>query len=68
MKNFINKSHNFLSYGKLRGSYGVTGNDQIPDYGFWDSYSPTSFSYQGNGGLQPTRLFNPDYAWERIKN
>ncbi len=53
-----------LSFGKLRASYGVTGNDQIGDYQFWDSYTTNSLSYSGNVGLQPTRLFNPNFAWE----
>ncbi|WP_335965125.1 SusC/RagA family TonB-linked outer membrane protein [Galbibacter sp. PAP.153] len=50
----------FISFGKFRGSYGTTGNDQIPDYGFMDTYEPTV----GAGGLYPTQLFNADYSWE----
>ena len=53
-----------LSYGKLRGSYGTTGNDQIGDYQYLDSYAVSPNTYGGNSGLQPTRLFNPDYGWE----
>jgi TonB-linked SusC/RagA family outer membrane protein len=53
-----------LSYGKLRASYGITGNDQIPDYGFLSTYSTTTYPYNANGGLYPNRLFNADYAWE----
>jgi TonB-linked SusC/RagA family outer membrane protein len=53
-----------LSFGKLRASYGTTGNDQIGDYQFLDTYSTTANSYQGNTGMQPTRLFNPDFRWE----
>ncbi|MEH6680321.1 MAG: SusC/RagA family TonB-linked outer membrane protein [Sediminicola sp.] len=50
----------FLSFGKLRGSYGTTGSDQIGDYGFLDTYEATS----GAGGLYPTQLYNPEYSWE----
>lgn len=50
----------FLSFGKLRGSYGTTGNDQIGDYGYFDAYEATS----GPGGLYPSQLSNPDYSWE----
>jgi len=50
----------FLSFGKLRGSYGTTGSDQIGDYGYLDAYEPTD----GAGGLYPTQLFNADYSWE----
>ncbi len=49
-----------LSFGKLRGSYGTTGNDQIGDYGYLDAYEAT----RGPGGLYPTQLSNPDYSWE----
>ncbi|MDQ7918256.1 SusC/RagA family TonB-linked outer membrane protein [Mesonia sp. MT50] len=50
----------WLSFGKLRGSYGSTGNDQIGDYGYLDTYEAT----QGPGGLSPSRLANPGYSWE----
>ena len=54
----------FLSYGKLRGSYGSTGNDQIGDYQFLDTWGSTTFPYAGSPGLSPTRVYNPDYSWE----
>jgi len=66
-ENFIQKSLPFLSFGKIRASYGTTGNDQIADYGFLDLYTPTSFVYQGNRGVYPQNLFNPDLAWETTK-
>jgi TonB-linked SusC/RagA family outer membrane protein len=57
-------NNNILSFGKLRASYGTTGSDQIGDYQFLDTYSTTSNGYQGITGIQPTRLFNPDFGWE----
>lgn len=59
------ESLSFLSFGKLRASYGLTGSDQIPDYGYLDSYNPTTYPYMGRGGLIPARLANPDYRWEK---
>ena len=59
-ESFIEDSK-LLSFGKLRASYGITGSDNIPSYGFYDSYTVTG-NYNGSG-LQPTSLFNPDYAW-----
>ncbi|MEH6659916.1 SusC/RagA family TonB-linked outer membrane protein [Leeuwenhoekiella marinoflava] len=50
----------FLSFTKLRGSYGSAGSDQIGDYGYLDTYSATP----GGGGLYPTQLTNPIYSWE----
>lgn len=57
----------FLSYGKLRGSYGITGSDNITDYGFISTYSGTTNQYGGNSGLIPNNLANPDYSWESNK-
>jgi len=54
----------FLSFGKLRSSYGTTGSDQIGDYQFLNTYMPTGIPYAGAIGLQPTRLFNADFSWE----
>jgi len=60
---FIEKTLPFLSFAKLRGSYGTTGNDQIGDYGYLDAYQTTI----GPGGLYPSQLSNPDYSWEIVK-
>ena len=57
-------SSDFLSFGKLRFSYGTTGNDQIGDYQFLDNYINSSYTYQGVAGLSPARLFNPGFGWE----
>jgi TonB-linked SusC/RagA family outer membrane protein len=58
----------FLSFGKFRTSYGITGSDQIANYRYLESYTPNSaFSYQGLNGLTPTRLTNPDFSWESNK-
>ncbi|WBL22324.1 SusC/RagA family TonB-linked outer membrane protein [Zunongwangia sp. HRR-M8] len=57
---FMEKAVPFLSFGKLRGSHGTTGNDQIGDYGYLDAYEAT----RGPGGLYPTGLANPNYSWE----
>lgn len=61
---FVKDNLSFLSFGKLRGSYGTSGNDQIGDYQFLDTYSSSGNIYQGVTGLQPTRLFNADFGWE----
>lgn len=63
---FIKDAIPFVSFGKLRASYGITGSDQIPDYGYLDTYSST-LPYNSSGGLIPTRLINPDFRWESNK-
>jgi TonB-linked SusC/RagA family outer membrane protein len=60
----IQQNLSFLSFGKLRGSYGITGNDQIGDYQFLNTYTTGSQTYQGIVPLSPARLNNSDYAWE----
>lgn len=57
-----------ISFGKLRGSVGITGNDQIGNYQYFDTYSLTQYPFQGQPSLRPTRLFNPDYGWEQKRN
>lgn len=60
----IKENLSFLSFGKLRASYGTSGSDQIGDYQYLDSYTSSGYNYQGISGMQPSRLFNPDFGWE----
>jgi TonB-dependent starch-binding outer membrane protein SusC len=54
-----------LSFGKIRGSFGITGNDQIGDYQYLETYSTKgSGQYHGKTGLKPQRLYNADFGWE----
>lgn len=62
-ENFL-KNSSWLSLGKIRSSYGITGNDQIGDYQFLNTYNSSGVNYQNIIGLQPTRLFNADFGWE----
>lgn len=61
---FFKNNVKWLSFGKLRSSYGISGNDQIGDYKFYDLWLNTTNSYQGVSGMFPTGLFNPNYEWE----
>tara|TARA_R110000851_G_scaffold3114_3_gene12682 strand:+ start:59350 stop:62343 length:2994 start_codon:yes stop_codon:yes gene_type:complete len=54
----------WLNMGKVRGSYGITGNDQIGDYQYLQSYIIGDNTYNGNIALEPARLFNPNFKWE----
>ena len=51
-----------LSYGKLRGSYGTTGNDAISDYLFTSLYG--SNFYDGSAGLFASALADSSIGWE----
>lgn len=63
---FVSDNLPFISFGKLRASYGSTGNDQIGDYQFLSQYSTVGAQvpYQGALGLIPTNLPNPYLQWE----
>ncbi len=57
----------WFSFGKLRGSYGIVGSDDIGDYGYFDSYTASTYVYAGSTGLNPSRLANPNFKWEETK-
>ncbi|WP_330746770.1 SusC/RagA family TonB-linked outer membrane protein [Chryseobacterium sp. CP-77] len=59
------KNKKWLSFGKLRSSYGTTGSDNIGDYGYLDTYDLSEYLYNNTAGLNPSRLYNPDYSWEK---
>lgn len=62
----LRKASSALTFGKIRASYGTTGNDQIGDYSFLNLYSPYSVTvpYQGTVGLTVNSLPNPRLQWE----
>jgi TonB-linked SusC/RagA family outer membrane protein len=59
----------FLSFGKLRGSFGTTGNDQITDYSYLSLYSTITgvLPYQNLSSINPTRIPNPYLEWEETR-
>lgn len=66
------KANPILSFGKLRFSYGTTGNDAIGDYRFLELYSfgsnPNSDpTYQGGKQLISSGATNPYYHWEETR-
>lgn len=62
----IAKALPFLSFGKLRISYGTSGNDEISNYQYLSTYSSFN-SYQGVTALQNDRLANQNFAWEVVR-
>ncbi|MES2775172.1 MAG: SusC/RagA family TonB-linked outer membrane protein [Bacteroidota bacterium] len=65
-ENFMKVHLPFLSFGKLRGSYGTTGNDQISNYIYLPLYNSTT-AYLGNPAIYPVTLPNADIHWETTK-
>lgn len=68
-ESFIKKHLPFLSFGKLRSSYGTTGSDAIGDYSYLSTYSTTTSTlvYQGVRGLVTNGISNPHLQWEEVK-
>lgn len=51
-----------ISELKLRASYGLTGNDDIPAFLYAELYGNTS--YAGQPAIYPSNIPNPDLKWE----
>lgn len=66
-ENLFENHLSFISFGKLRASYGITGNDQTGDYQYLSRYNPTSTQYQGAVGLTPVSHTSIDYGWESVR-
>ena len=66
---WVERNLRFLSFAKLRSSYGITGNDQIGDFTHLSTYSLSNpgILYQGAIGLQPARIPNPNLQWEETR-
>ncbi len=57
------KGQDIVSFLKLRASYGVTGNNNIPSYKYLGTYALNSL-YQNKVSATPSRLANPLLHWE----
>ena len=68
-EDFVKARAPFISLGKLRGSYGVTGNDLIGGGSrFLDTWGPTSRpTWQNIPGIYPTGPVDPGLSWETIR-
>lgn len=65
---FMNWATNFLIDGKVRASYGITGNDRIGFYDAVQTYTFGSNYYNGVSGVAPnTRFGNDQLSWESTK-
>lgn len=66
-ENFLKNSlSHWLSFGKIRSSYGEVGSDAIGDYGYASTYSSNTYG-SGNPAMAATRIANANYQWEVTK-
>ncbi|SEM04533.1 TonB-linked outer membrane protein, SusC/RagA family [bacterium A37T11] len=68
-ESFVKDNIGALSFGKIRGSYGTTGNDQIPDYQYYSLFQNLTIGvpYQGIATLTVSNLYNPLLQWESTR-
>lgn len=66
---FVKENLRFISFAKIKGSYGTTGSDQIEDYKYLNLYGSFGFGnpYQNVPALYPRGLANPYLEWEETK-
>ncbi len=76
---FFKSMENIITFGKLRGSYGVLGNQSLPEiYPFAVNFNTATYSNPSNGtftytdnitnlGYQLTEAPNPYITWEKSK-
>ena len=65
---FMRWSSDILTDAKLRGSFGITGNDKIGRYESQTTYTSGSQGYGGVGGVVPSSKYgNPNLKWEETK-
>lgn len=65
------KGNDFLSFLKLKASYGITGNSNIPNYEHVGTYRLSTTDNQQYNGLPiryPEKFENPDLKWETTKS
>jgi len=65
------KDSKWLSFLKLKASYGVTGNSNIPNYesiGTYKLSTTSSQEYNGEPIRYPDKFANPDLKWETTKS
>lgn len=68
-ESFMKNTSDWLSFGKLRASWGRNGNESIGDFRYTSIMGTGSIYYFGMGknqynGMVPTRIANPSLRWE----
>lgn len=65
---FLKPLKRILEDGKLRLSYGITGNERVGNYDSQIVYKFGGYLYNGMAGIRPSNMVgNPDLKWETTK-
>ena len=60
------KVSDWLSFGKLRMSYGKTGNENLGSYAYMSYYNIYNYPYNGELGLVANNLGDENLHWETV--
>ncbi|MEL1255924.1 TonB-dependent receptor [Flavobacterium sp. DGU38] len=60
------KDNSWLSFGKIRSSYGEIGSDEIGNYRYADTFDTRTYGV-GNASMAATRIANPNIKWGLTK-
>nr|WP_315238797.1 TonB-dependent receptor [uncultured Flavobacterium sp.] len=60
------KDNSWLSFGKIRSSYGEIGSDEIGNYKYADTYETRNYG-NGNPSMAATKIANPNIKWGLTK-
>ncbi len=68
-ENFFKGNEWHINDLKIRAGYGVTGNQNIGNYGFVATYNTSVYPFNGenNTALVSTTLSNPNIHWEEVR-
>lgn len=61
------KDNRIINFLKLRASYGIVGNANIPSGSYYYRVAPGT-PFGGNPVLNPENIGNPDLKWETLRN
>lgn len=65
-ESFFRKKLPFISFGKIRGTYGETGSDMIQDYKYLTRWTGAGYQpYMSNSVYVPTQHANPYLRWQK---
>lgn len=62
------KDVTWIDYLKLRASYGIVGNANIPSGVYYDNFQVGGNNYNGSTTVYLNNLGNPDLQWENMRN
>lgn len=70
-ENFMSSTSDIISNFKLRASFGSLGNQNVADYGYIPTMSPSQANYIVGGQLpqkvSPPQLVSDNYTWETVQ-